>query len=301
MRPTRTVLKSRFIHDPKTIYPRVRVDRIQRATLKKAPKFQQVLAGHAVPEWERFTKESEWHFMPGDKVQILAGPDKGKVSQIMARHEEGNAYLVDGVNGTQSFPIPPSMTQEGQTTHLVEFPNPLKQSELRLVAQRPEEDGSTTEVAIAAVECVGTYFDPAYKRVLPRRVMANDHKTEVPWPAPIEPVEHVEGSTEREVARERTHWVTSLVKPPFPIGALPDIRNVHHKRFKRFSEREVDLLTAPKPFIPKGTPELFARPQHKKPENKLTAEMEAFIGDVMQKHAQAQMGQHDRVKGLKYK
>lgn len=105
--------------------------------------------------------------MPGDKVQILAGPDKGKVSQIMARHEEGNSYLVDGVNGTQTFPIPPAMAQEGQTTHVIEFPNPLKQSELRLVAQRPEEDGTTTEVAIAAVECVGTYYDPAYKRVLP--------------------------------------------------------------------------------------------------------------------------------------
>ncbi|KAG5361984.1 54S ribosomal protein L40 [Yarrowia sp. C11] len=301
MRPTRTVLKARFIQDPKTIYPRIRVDRVMRNHFKRAPPHQVAMAEFSVPEWERFTKDSEWHFMPGDKVQVLTGPDKGKVSQIISRHEEGNSYLVDGVNGTQSFPIPPNLLQEGQTTHMIEFPNPLKQHELRLVAQRPEEDGSTTEVAIAAVECVGTYYDPAYKRVLPRRVMANDHKTEVPWPAPMEPVEHVEGSTEREVARERTHWVTSLVKPPFPMGALPDIRNVHHKRFKRFSEREVDLLTAPKPFIPKGTPELFARPQHKKPENKLTAEMEAFIGSVMQKHAEAQMGKHERVKNLKYK
>lgn len=301
MRASRPLLKSRFIHDPKKIYPRIRVDNIQRATLKKAPKFQQVLSGYAVPEWERFTKESEWLFMPGDKVQILAGPDKGKVSQIVARHEEGNSYLVDGVNGTEEFPIPPGMTQQGQTTHMVEFPNPLKQHELRLVAQLPEEDGSLTEVAIHSVENIGTYYDAAYKKVLPRRVMKHDHKTVVPWPAPMEPVEHIEGSTERDLARERTHWTTSLVKPPFPIAALPDVRNVHHKRFKTFSEREVDLLTAPKPFIPKGTPELFARPEHKKAENKLTAEMEAFIGSVMEKHANAQQGQHERVRGLKYK
>lgn len=69
--------------------------------LRKAPEFFKVQMQNNVDETKRL-KDNEWKFMPGDRVQVLSGPEKGRVGKISSLMKESNGVTVEGLGGTVS-------------------------------------------------------------------------------------------------------------------------------------------------------------------------------------------------------
>lgn len=70
--------------------------------IRKAPDFFKMQMQHNVDETLRL-KDNEWKFMPGDRVQILEGAEKGRVGKVSSLMKESNGVTVEGLGGTVSF------------------------------------------------------------------------------------------------------------------------------------------------------------------------------------------------------
>lgn len=73
------------------------------------------------------------HIKKGDKVKVLAGKDRGKVSQVLQVFPEAGRASVEGANLLVKHLRPRRQGEKGQR---IEFPSPLHVSNLMLVCPK---------------------------------------------------------------------------------------------------------------------------------------------------------------------
>lgn len=201
-----------------------------------------------VDEDSKFKSETEWMFLPGDRVVIMKGELKGQIACIHQHDKETNGYILDENGPTKTVPVPKQFWQEGQTSHITSFPIPLQQDDLKLVADIEDSNkpGEFKTVAVRNIVFRDRYFDKNYKKFMPYRCVAGQEDLVIPWPKP-EYQEDRELATNSQIAREQTFWFESIVKSPIPQAALLTIRNPYSK-YKRgtLTSRDIAKLVEPK-------------------------------------------------------
>ncbi|VVT44354.1 uncharacterized protein SAPINGB_P000388 [Magnusiomyces paraingens] len=260
-----------------------------------------------IPEKERLQAD-EWPLMLGDRVQVVKpnkgfSDDRGKVGKIVHIDTRANMVFVDGLGGTKRLVVPPQSFSEGQTRPVVDVPQGMPIKNVRLVVTVPaEEDGQPDkDVAVHSlfIDKENKYYDPDYNQFLSTRVLEHDREVEIPWPRPaklLEPTTDTELTTAAGVASERTFYAKSLVEPPVPVAALPQIRNIHSKfkRHKLITPQDILRFTTPvmptppakKAYLAKaeerfGSDKSKVRPKHL--DDSEFAEIEDFIGKEIEK------------------
>lgn len=199
---------------------------------------------HPVSEDERI-KDEDWPVNIGDKVQFKRGKLAGKIVEVLSKQYEINKVGLSE-SPTKVVVVPKDLWQEGQTSHVVMIPTPVKLEDIRLVATIEGDGGKMEQVAIENVQLGEKYWDPRYGKFLKRRYVFGDDSLEVPWPNPPE-TEASEIATQPEELERRSYFTTSIIKPPFPQLALKDFRNPYSKYDKpKVTQDILRKLTPPK-------------------------------------------------------
>lgn len=253
-----------------------------------------------VDEAKRFTTEQDWKFLPGDRVVIVNGEHKGNICVIKGRDEHTNGYLLDDNGPSKQVVVPKEYWQKGQTSHVVDVPKAMRQSDLRLVADIEDESnpGKFKTVAIQNIVFKGKYYDEDYKKVLPYRCVFGETDLIIPWPRP-EPIDDGDLATLPEVTREQTFWVDSVVRNPIPHKAFLTIRNPKSK-YRRGKITVDDLKYLVKPKMPMTESEKVALSMKdqltavKRPE--LTEEDKILISERVKNYLESQQKQRNNGK-----
>lgn len=246
-----------------------------------------------VKDDEKFHTAKEWKFMPGDRVVIMKGKNRGNICFVKQHDSTTNGFILDENGPTKSVPVPKQFWLEGQKTHMISVPVAIKQEDLRLIADidDPSNPGQTKIVAVRDIEFNGTYYDENYKKMMPYRSVLGQDDLIIPWPKP-EPQDEGELATEPSTAREQTFWVESITKNPIPRQAMPTIRNPHSK-FRRgnLTARDISKLIAPKmPLSETKKAYLEERKKlAKSPRPQLTEEEVEKIGEKVYQHLKTQL------------
>lgn len=248
----------------------------------------------------------KWPVKIGDRVQIITPnpgslEDKLKVGKVTSYATQTNSIYVEGLGGTVKTLIPPQGFFENQSNPVIDLPRPIPIENVRLVVSTREENPETgaveeKDVAVHSVkiDTKNKYYDADYNDFLPRRSLRHDVSVEIPWPRPEKPLQPSpsELTTDAETATARTWFPNSILEPPLPVEAIPQVRNPYSK-FKSnrrnyvVSEEEASRVLAkmPKMPVPKEKKEYqqkFDAIMEKAPPKTLTqeelAELENFVG-----------------------
>ncbi|CCE62786.1 hypothetical protein TPHA_0D01460 [Tetrapisispora phaffii CBS 4417] len=242
-----------------------------------------------VEKSEMYKTEKDWKFLPGDRVVLLKGSKKGSICYIKSQERSSNGYILDDNGPSKSVPIPKEFWVAGQKSHMLNVPVPVKQSEIKLVADidDPANPGATKTVAVRDVVFKGNYYDENYKKVLPYRQVSGMPDLIIPWPKPEASKTNSSLGTSPEVAREQTFWVDSIVKNTIPVNAFLTIRNPYSKyRRGTLTSKDIARLVAPKMPLTESKKE-YIRDRQKLSQirrPKLTDAEKEQIGETILKH-----------------
>ncbi|CEP60164.1 mitochondrial 54S ribosomal protein uL24m LALA0_S01e04456g [Lachancea lanzarotensis] len=261
--------------------PKHLVDHFKKFEEKSMPSFL-VPSIPRVEDEERFKSVREWKYMPGDRVVVTKGKWKGQVCLIHQHDKETNGFVLDENGPTKTVPVPKQFWSEGQNSHMVTFPMAVSQNDVKLVADIDDQKapGETKTVAVRDIVFRGSYYDEAYKKLMPFRCVSGQEDLVIPWP---QPEKKPDGTlaTSPEVAREQTFWVSSIAQSPIPQGALLTIRNPKSK-FRRgvLTARDIGKLVAPKMPLTKTKKSYIAEKQQlaARPKRKLSDDERELIG-----------------------
>lgn len=238
-------------------------------------------ADGAVPEDPKKLK-----YLVGDRVLIVKGAKTGNVCKI-SRHVEHGGYILDENGPSTTVVVPKQFWTGGQRSHVVTFPKPVTEDQIKLITQIEDDvTHETKTVAVENVEFKGTYYDEDYKKEMPYRMVYGDDDLVIPWPRPT-PKEDGPLSTEVNTVRERTYFVESVIKDDIPSDALDSIRKKHSKwRRGKLTKTEVKRLTPPEMPLTETKKAYLAEREAKKqqPRALITDEMKAFLGKKVREH-----------------
>ncbi|KAK7977544.1 KOW domain-containing protein domain-containing protein [Apiospora saccharicola] len=167
------------------------------------------------------------NLVPGDRVVLLHGPDKGKIGRVQNINEDDASVVVEGLNKS-NIKLPSAFTNENNPPVMnIELPIPI--SGIRLV--HPVFDsktGVTRDVIINQL---------VHRRFAHDRVLGKTEWTRVvpglnisiPWPKEEEPdyPDH-KVDTLRIDVEDRT-FVPTLLRPPMPETVVDELRNKYSK------------------------------------------------------------------------
>ncbi|KAL2021560.1 hypothetical protein VTK56DRAFT_7059 [Thermocarpiscus australiensis] len=230
---------------------------------------------------------------PGDRVVVLEGPYKGKISTIESINWDVMAVELAGNVGIVNTKIPDFMvTDEQPPVHQAKSLIPI--SAIRLVHPLTDpETGATRDVIIRELQPVGISHDRATRKVFWNRLVPGLN-VRIPWPEqkPKEYEDHPSDTLRLDV-EERT-FVPTLLRPPMPETVIDELRNKYSKfrtrhtpeyvakieaeeAAKKARRKSVDEMLLPLQEYNRKMREL--RRQRGKPE--LTEEMLEKIGEVI--------------------
>ncbi|ODV79957.1 uncharacterized protein CANTADRAFT_5639 [Suhomyces tanzawaensis NRRL Y-17324] len=221
----------------------------------------------------------------GDLIYITEGENKGTVTTVTKYLSNYDSFVV--TNSTSKRLFQKSNWVEGQTSHVIDFPNFIPRSHVRLAGKEKDESGATNYLVADKVVLKDKYYDDRYKKWLPRRYVKHHETIEIPWPNPPGKLEEGELSTEGDAVLDKTYELQTIAKPPVPAEALAQLRNPHSKYKKRvLSELQARRLKAPE--MPLSTEQkIYLAKNANKPKKtytNLSPEIEDFIGSKMAEH-----------------
>ncbi|KAH3676280.1 hypothetical protein WICPIJ_009155 [Wickerhamomyces pijperi] len=247
------------------------------------------------------TDFSKLKYLVGDRVIITKGQKQGNICKV-SRHVEHGGYVLDENGPTSTVVVPKEFWTEGQKSHVITFPKPVTEDQIRLVAEiEDSQTGQLKTVAVENLEFNGSYFDEDYKKVLPYRSVHGEPDLVIPYPRP-EAKEDGPLSTEVGEVRERSFFVESIAKDLIPQEALLTIRNPKSKwRRGKLTRTEVKKLTPPAMPLTDVKKAYLAELQEKalKPTNVITEEMKAFLGEKIIKHEAVKLQQLNEIRQAK--
>ncbi|KAI9815089.1 MAG: hypothetical protein M1827_002932 [Pycnora praestabilis] len=246
------------------------------------------------PRSERTTKV--WSIVPGDRVVLVEGRDKGKIGVVESINKKTDELNVKGLNMVD-VAVPAYMLRneaDKRAVRAVESAIPLSSVRLIFALEDPET-GIKRDVIVKKVvngplwrdRHAGVHF---WSRYIPGL------NVRIPWPAK-EPKEEKEHSidTLRMKVEEKT-WVPTLLRPPMPGSVIDELRNKYSVFRERHDEeyirekmaedeekekkkKMIELMRTPLKEINRRERKL----RKLKGKGKLTTEMLARIGELMAK------------------
>lgn len=238
-----------------------------------------------IPAAQQKTKIEDVGLTSGDFVYITKGKNKGMISTLYNYSSELDTVLVSNVNSKKI--IPKAFWVENQTSHLMDYPDPIARSDVKLAAKDKDEKGKVFYVVADEVIYKEKYYDDRYKRWLPKRFIKNHETIEVPWPNPPQESRDDYLSTRDDVAFEKTWELQSIAKPPFPAKVLSELRNPHSSYKKKvISSYEARKLNAPEMPLSDEQKIYLAKKAQQKPKElkRLSPEIQDFIGERIAAH-----------------
>lgn len=268
---------------------------MQQRVLRENPPFYRMYLETEVKKEE---VQDPAPFAPGDRVQMVRGPQRGMIGQITMLHKEGNCAFVDGLGENQRIVMPKEVWFQGQTKPVIPVPKLIPYKDLRLVAKIQNDEGKEEDVVIHSFELKGKYFDKNINQYRPIRRAVHDSRIVIPWPIEKAEKSNPIYATDPDVVDERTFYPQSILQSTIPQGAVTQIRNVFSKYKRERYVRpitEVDLVYAreqePKMPVPPATKKLLEE-LAKLPAKKtvpFTKDIEQYIA------AEIKKGLHKRV------
>ncbi|GAB1312960.1 hypothetical protein MFIFM68171_03170 [Madurella fahalii] len=169
---------------------------------------------------------------PGDRVVILEGPYKGKISAIESIKKDIMAVELAGDLNIVNAKIPDFMVTE-DTPPVQQVKSVVPVSAVRLVHPITDpETGVTRDVIIRELKPIGITHDRPTRKVVWARFVPGLNMR-IPWPkVPPKTYEDHPVDTLRLEVEERT-FVPTLLRPPMPEAVIDELRN----RYSKFRTR----------------------------------------------------------------
>ncbi|KAK8094535.1 kow domain-containing protein domain-containing protein [Apiospora hydei] len=237
------------------------------------------------------------NIVPGDRVVLLHGPDKGKIGRIQNINQDDASVVVEGLNKS-NIKLPSAFTNENNPPVMnIELPIPI--SGIRLV--HPVFDpktGVTRDVIINQLVHRSIVHDRLTGKVEWTRLVPGLNIS-IPWPKEEEKeVADHKVDTLRIDVEART-FVPTLLRPPMPETIIDELRNKYSKfrtrhepeYLARLEEQEqakkdrvylMDSMRSPLQELHRAERER----KKKKGKPRLTVEMLEEIGKVIAKNRQ---------------
>lgn len=235
--------KKRFVRDVERLPTRIR-DAFHRSQLDFAlPSFDKQLPPTQVNKSQQ-KSSVETGITEGDIVYITQGDHKGEIATVNKYIPIYDAYVLS--NSTSKRIFHKSNWVEGQSSHLIDFPNFIPRENIKLAGKEKDpESGKSTFLVADEIELKDKYYDDRYKMWIPRRFIKHHDTIEIPWPNPPA-VQDGTLSTAEDTVFEKSYELQTIAKPPMPIEALAQLRNPHSKHKKRiFTKMQVGRIAVP--------------------------------------------------------
>ncbi|KAI0018279.1 hypothetical protein F4780DRAFT_534239 [Xylariomycetidae sp. FL0641] len=168
--------------------------------------------------------------VPGDRVVLLAGPERGRIGKIRRIDEDNAEAIIEDLNRS-NIRTPAQAMVASNTSPLINLELPIPISAIRLV--HPVFDpatGLTKDVIINELRHKDMITDKRTGRKEWSRVVPGLNLT-IPWPKKPEPDEPINvGDTVRLDVETKT-FTPTLLAPPMPPGVINELRN-YYSRFR---------------------------------------------------------------------
>ncbi|TGZ84402.1 hypothetical protein EX30DRAFT_393904 [Ascodesmis nigricans] len=183
-----------------------------------------------------------WNIVKGDRVVVLAGPDRHKIGTVTAVDKESNRVTVEGAN---KVPIKtPSMflSVDPNTPAVMWREQPIHVSQVRLVhAIRDPVTNVFTDHIVANVTRSPLMKDKMTGKLHWTRYVAGTNIV-IPWPEEVEP-DHVDHPVDTRIMTvETASFIPTLLKAPMPLEVIDELRAKYSKFRTRFSKEFKERL-----------------------------------------------------------
>ncbi|KAL2828705.1 hypothetical protein BDW59DRAFT_142902 [Aspergillus cavernicola] len=216
------------------------------------------------------------NFAPGDRVCIMKGRDKGKISEVSRVDPDNETVVVKDLNVSDVY-FPEWLSEQyGNTTPFQTVPLPVSIDDVRLVVALDDPaTGQTRDVLVDHVYGGGPILEREHGVETPRhtRYIAGED-IEIPWPRYDTPAFKDQPWDTLRMEVETPTWVPSLHFAPFPPSVLDELRNKfskyrtrHDPEFveqRRLEDLKKEYLQSRSLLTPKG--ELIAMVQARRKE-----------------------------------
>ncbi|KAK9454043.1 hypothetical protein V1511DRAFT_502564 [Dipodascopsis uninucleata] len=194
----------------------------------------------------RKIEEKEFLFEKGDLVQVIKGPEKGKISRIFEIFPHRSAVALESVGKEVKRVLPKVEWTESQDTYVATYNAPIHHDDIRLITSIPDSEGHLRKVAVQNMVLGEYYYDTRYHKRMRRRYVAFSSGVALPWPDPPSPVTDGLFSTSVAEARRPTFFVSSLSEPPVSDVAMESLWNPRSRRhLPPLTDAEIERLTPP--------------------------------------------------------
>lgn len=233
-----------------------------------------------IPKNQRRNDLAKIGLASGDLAYITEGEKKGTISKIFQYSPELDSVLLADV--TSKKLIPPQNWVEHQNSHLMDYPEYVPRSSIKIAAKDKDENGKVYYVVADDIEYRDKYYDDRYKQWLPRRFVKHHKTIEIPWPnPPLEPKDDYL-STKEPVVLEKTYELQSLAISPVPADALSQLRTPYSRHKKRvLTEIQARKMNAPSMPLSDEQKIYLAKKAAEPPKTykPLSDEIKEFIGE----------------------
>lgn len=138
--------------------------------------------------------------------------------------------------------IPEAFAEPGKP-HLMYKELPVKYSDVRLVYPLPDpETGILRDTVVANIQKPKIWFDKRNRSKRWDRLIPGMEGIIIPWPTKEKPEPIDQLGDTRIMDVEEITFIPTLVKPPFPVGVIDELRN----KYSRFRTRHDDQYLAKK-------------------------------------------------------
>ncbi|KAI9801297.1 MAG: hypothetical protein M1833_002867 [Piccolia ochrophora] len=183
-----------------------------------------------------------WSIVPGDRVVIIDGKDKGKIGEVKTIDAKTNGLTVGGMN-IVDVKVPDWMIDKDpdkRPTRTMEAQVPL--SSVRLVtAVYNEETGQKKDMIVKEIALGNVWYDRHTSSQRFHRYIAGQG-TSIPWPRKT-PKEHKDNDADTlRIDVESRTFMPTLLRPPIPVSVMDELRN----KYSAFRDRHDEEFIAKK-------------------------------------------------------
>ncbi|KAK2749640.1 hypothetical protein FQN57_005862 [Myotisia sp. PD_48] len=174
-------------------------------------------------------------FAPGDRVCVVKGREKGKISKILSIDEDSGSVTVEGVNMHDvEFPSFALAADQDKRPYRP-YPLPLTFDAVRLVV--PLEDpvsGAIKDVVVKHAYGAPPFLDRPYGSTTPKHTRyISGLDIEIPWPETADPEFKSHPIDTLQIEVESKTFLPSLQTYPMPSTVIDELRN----KYSRFRTR----------------------------------------------------------------
>ncbi|CAI5755939.1 unnamed protein product [Candida verbasci] len=274
--------KNRFMRDISKYTESHKKEIIKMKQITSMPTFQNFFPDK-LPRSKQKT-QFEAGIIEGDFAYISQGKHKGKIAQVLNYSTEYDTVALSNI--TSQKLLPKTFWPEGQTSHVMEFPDFIPRKDIK-VAGKEKVDEKINYIVADEIVLKDKYYDERYKKWIPRRFIKHHENIEIPWPNPSNVLEDNELSTPEEIVMEKTFEFQSIGKSPIPSDCLNELRNPYSKyKIKKLDGLQVSKLNGVEMPMTKEQ-KIWKLKQEEKPKKELVPlsdDIKEFIGEKMANH-----------------